>query len=173
MGGDKTRRIDEAEAAERGIFTGHSEMPNGEVRFRLRSRDGTAYIRTEAVTAPISETEGWQSSHLHKAVQETYIVQTGRMALVEIVEPGQVRTRIFSAGGIVTTQPGVAHNVFLFPGAVIHTVKHGEDGDLQDKHDTPALDEITRHLTIAEIIALDGTLRPLSNLSKPDQNPAE
>jgi hypothetical protein len=95
-------------------------MPNGELRFRLRKSDGTAYIRTEA-----SEVGGWQKSHYHKSVRETYIVQRGWIALAEAASKGP-RVRIFRSGDLFTTQPGVIHNIYMSGKSVIHTVKHGE-----------------------------------------------
>ncbi|WP_081971878.1 MerR family transcriptional regulator [Paenibacillus borealis] len=60
------------EARTHGIQTLHQQMPSGERRFRLLSSDGSAYIRTEAPGQG-----GWQHSHYHKEIAETYIVQHG------------------------------------------------------------------------------------------------
>ena len=98
-------------------------MPTGELRFRLKHDDGTAYIRTEA-----TDRGGWQNSHYHRTVRETYIVQRGKMAFAELVD-GALRVRIFGPNEICTTEPNVAHNVYLYCNSVIHTVKHGEAGD--------------------------------------------
>jgi mannose-6-phosphate isomerase-like protein (cupin superfamily) len=136
------------EAEGLGIWTKHSKMENGELRFRLRSRDGSAYIRTEATSE-----SGWQRSHKHRSVQETYIVQHGRMVLAECIDD-RLRIRVITAGGIVTTQPHVPHNVYMFPRAIIHTVKHGEEGETNDWIAEPSLDAKTRDLTEADILEL-------------------
>jgi len=138
------REISAARAnREFGITTRHHEMDNGERRLRLLKDDGTAYIRTEAV-----EESGWQNSHFHKTVRETYIVQTGWVAFAELVS-SELVLRLLHPGDIVTTQPEVVHNVYLSSDAVIHTVKHGvAEGD--DRHvdeTTKAFDLVTHALT--------------------------
>ncbi|MGB9115021.1 hypothetical protein [Bradyrhizobium sp.] len=137
--------IQPEEALARGIWTQHSEMANGELRFRLKHSDGTAYIRTEATNS-----SGWQKSHYHRTVRETYIVQRGRMALAELID-GALKMRVFGPSEICTTEPNISHNVYLYRDSVIHTVKHGEDGSIADWHVDPSLDKMTSHLTESEI----------------------
>ena len=104
------------------IWTAHHEMtPGGELRFRLSSADGTRYIRT---VLPIGSEGEWQDAHYHRSVLETYIVQSGWIAFVEEVN-GHPLARRLGPGDIVTTQPGVHHNIYMPAGAAIHTVKHG------------------------------------------------
>jgi len=148
MNPNELRPVDADEARSRGIWAEHNQMPNGEYRFRLRSRDGSAYIRTEATAD-----SGWQRSHWHRNVKETFIVQQGRMALAEWVSDS-LHLRIFSAGEIVTTQPGISHNVYMFPDSIIHTVKHGDEGATADWIADLDLDGKTRSLTETEILKL-------------------
>lgn len=136
------------EARTNGVSTEHSEMPNGELRFRLKHEDGTAYIRTEA-----TDSGGWQKSHFHRNARETYIVQRGRMALAELVE-GALRIRIFGPNDICTTEPNVSHNVYMYRNSVIHTVKHGDGGSAADWHSNPLLDQKTAHLDETDITRL-------------------
>jgi mannose-6-phosphate isomerase-like protein (cupin superfamily) len=113
------RKVDCAEALEKhGVFTNHEQMSNGEYRFRLVNKDGSSYIRTVAALG------GWQNSHHHSAMRETYIVQSGWMAIAQRIE-GRRSIYELQPGGIITTTPLVAHNVYLPGGAIIHTVKHG------------------------------------------------
>ena len=142
------RNIETEEARTKGVWTQHNEMPNGELRFRLKHGDGTAYIRTEA-----TDSSGWQKSHYHQTVRETYIVQRGRMALAELVD-GALTVRVFAAGDICTTEPHVSHNVYLYRDSVIHTVKHGEEGSVTDWHSNPSLDEKTSYLSESDIMLL-------------------
>lgn len=134
-------------ASELGISTSHSKMDNGELRYRLVAKDGSSYIRTEASTEG-----GWQNSHYHKTLLETYIVQDKWLAFAEL-DGSDVRLWIMRAGDIYTTRVGVSHNVYLPPHAVLHTVKHGGTGEDSDWFSDPALDELTRHLSEAEILA--------------------
>ena len=95
-------------------------MENGELRFRLRHIGGTGYIRTQSTAS-----SGWQKSHVHKSAIETYVVQSGWMALAELID-SQMTVRVFEANDIVTTKPGVTHNVYLSGNSTIHTVKYGD-----------------------------------------------
>ena len=128
--------------AKHKISTHHECMENGELRFRLLHVDGSAYVRTEAASSG-----GWQKSHVHQTVMETYIVQHGWMALAELIN-GQRVVRIFERGGIVTTRPGVTHNVYLPNDTVIHTVKHGHvsGADRERGPNGQAFDLITKEL---------------------------
>ena len=110
----KPRDIEAHDARAMGVCTHHSEMPNGERRFRLKHDDGTAYSRTEA-----TEGGGWQKSHSHRAVRETYITQRGRMALAELIDDA-LRIRLFGPHEICTTEPNIPHNVYLYGNTVIH-----------------------------------------------------
>ena len=143
--GNAPRDIGLEEARAKGVSTEHREMPNGELRFRLKHDDGTAYSRTEAAAGG-----GWQNSHYHRSVRETYIVQRGKMAFAELVD-GALKVRIFGPNEICTTEPNVSHNVYLYRNSVTHTVKHGEAGDKTDWHAEPSLDAMTVHLDEADI----------------------
>lgn len=134
-------------AGELGISTSHTKMDNGELRYRLVAKDGSSYIRTEA-----SADGGWQNSHYHKSLLETYIVQDKWLAFAEL-DDGDARLWIMRAGDIYTTRVGVSHNVYLPAHAVLHTVKHGGTGECTDWFGDPALDELTKRLSEAEILA--------------------
>ncbi|MEX0664740.1 MAG: hypothetical protein WD598_08215 [Acidimicrobiia bacterium] len=136
--------IDEAELEAHGIQVSFSVMLNGELRFRLMHADGSGYIRTIA-----SDDGAWQNAHYHDSVMETYIVQEGWMGFVEQID-GDMRPGRKHPGDIVTTRPGISHNVYLPAGAVIHTVKHGP-GEPDDWHEDLALDHETKRLTEDDI----------------------
>jgi len=146
---DQPRDVGPEEARAKGVSIEHKEMANGEFRFRLKHEDGTAYIRTEA-----TESGGWQKSHYHRSVRETYIVQHGRMALAELVA-GVLKLRVFGPNEICTTEPGVSHNVYMYRNSTIHTVKHGEAGSAADWPSNPLLDEKTAHLDELDITRLE------------------
>jgi hypothetical protein len=137
-----------------GITTCHNRTPEGELRFRLKKSDGTAYIRTEA------EIGGWQQSHFHRHVLETYVVQSGWMALGELVS-GELRLAIVEPGQVVTTRPNVIHNVYLPKGAVIHTVKHGSavEDDREIDERTKAFDKVT-HAMSSELDIRATSIKP-------------
>lgn len=144
------RDISCEEAAERhGLTTHHQEMDNGEYRFRLRKSDGTVYIRTE------SGSGGWQQSHYHENVRETYIVQRGWIAFAERIQ-GERKISIYRAGQQFTTEPHIIHNLYMPANAVIHTVKHGDAAGEDRIHDTEAtkqFDEVTLPLTEDQIMS--------------------
>ena len=99
--------INDEDARNNGVYAEHERMENGEVRCRFKFKDGTAYIRTEA-----SSVGGWQRSHYHNLVHETYIVETGRIAFVDQCN-GRIRLRIIGERGIITTEKRVIHNVYM------------------------------------------------------------
>jgi len=144
----KPRDIEAHEARAMGVWTHHSEMPNGELRFRLKHDDGTAYSRTEA-----TDSGGWQNSHSHRGVRETYIIQRGRMALAELIDDA-LKIRLFGPNEMCTTEPNIPHNVYLYSNTVIHTVKHGDGASDTDWYSNPMLDAKTLHLNEGDIARL-------------------
>jgi hypothetical protein len=144
------REISPEEAkAKYEIFTRHHELePGGERRFRLYKSDGTGYIRTEH-----SEAVGkWQEGHWHEKVMETYVVQCGWIGFAELID-GALRVQILKEGEIVTTRPGISHNVYMSNGAAIHTVKHGI-GKGEDRIGDKNITQMTKVKSESEIQAL-------------------
>lgn len=143
-------KLDEDAVAASGVSTLHERMPNGELRFRLMSSDGSAYIRT------VSGPQGaWQRSHFHRHVRETYVVEKGWMVLAELdeVERRAVYTK-YGPGEVVTTEPLKRHNVYLPGRSVIHTVKHSATPGDPDWHGAPELDAITHPLSEHAVLEL-------------------
>ena len=83
---------------------------------------GSGYIWTES---PADKEPAWQNAHYHKGIRETYIVERGMMVFASITKGGVHVVKTYAAGDVVTSKPGISHNVYLFPGTAIHTVKHG------------------------------------------------
>lgn len=124
--------------------TAHGRMPNGEVRLRLTSGDGGGYVKTIQPNAG-----AWQNSHSHQSLTETYVVQAGWIAIAEL-EGGALTLRLYLPGDVVSTRPGVAHNVYMSAGAVTHTIKNGGAADWRPE---PKLDALVSHLTEGDIRA--------------------
>ena len=131
---------------EYGITFSCEQMPNKELRFRLRSADGSAYIRTVS-----SDEGGWQNSHFHKFIKETYIVQKGWMAIA-ILKEETMEITIYNPDEVVTIEPFVVHNVYLPARSVIHTVKHGITKEKTDWYSNEELDKLTKKLDEQDII---------------------
>lgn len=127
-----------------GMSCFHEKMENGEFRFRLRSSDGTAYIRTVA-----GDSAAWQKSHFHKIVRETYIVQAGWIAMASIRQ-GNFSISRFTEGDIFTTEPLVHHNIYMPRSSITHTVKHGR-GDADDWWESLTLDRILKEANQKEL----------------------
>jgi hypothetical protein len=146
--------------ASHGISTSHQQMENGELRFRLRKNDGTAYIRTEA-----DKDGGWQNSHFHLFAMESYIVQTGWIGFAELID-GKMVMSVLLANDVVTTRPNVIHNVYLSANSVIHTVKHGSAvGD--DRHtsdETSAFDKVTQSIKDENDIRAAAMVQPAKSV---------
>ena len=105
-----------------GFSTSGEVMPNGELRVRCMQDSGSGYIWTEP---PKDKKPGWQNAHYHLGSIETYIVERGMMAFVS-ESKGEIHVCLLEAGGVITSVPGNQHNVYLFAGSAIHTVKHGK-----------------------------------------------
>ncbi len=133
------------EFREQGIVINGEEMPNGELRFRMIDRDGNGYIRTETAVG------GWQNSHSHKALCETYVVEQGWMGFAEFLD-GKMKLSLLSKGETVTTPIGMYHNVYLPSGAIIHTVKHGGASGAADWTPCTHLDELSKLVREDEIL---------------------
>lgn len=129
--------VERFEIADAGFTSDARRMDNGELRIRLRASGKSTYIRTEDIA------EGaWQNAHRHRGVRETYFVERGWIASAE--ESDGVRVvRVHFAGDVFTSQPNIDHNVYLPPGAVIHTVQYGEAVGNPDRggHDWYPADE--------------------------------
>ncbi|MCR4345819.1 MAG: hypothetical protein NUV55_01240 [Sulfuricaulis sp.] len=144
------REISPEEAKDKfGVFTRHHELDlGGEKRFRLYKNDGTGYIRTDR-----SEAKGeWQEGHWHDKIMETYIIQCGWIGFAELIE-GALKVQVLKEGAIVTTRPGISHNVYMPNGAVIHTVKHGI-GEGEDRMPDKNITQMTKGLSESAIHTL-------------------
>lgn len=128
-------------------------MDNDEARVTFLNSDDSGYAYT------MSPAGGWQNAHYHKGLLETYIVQTGSIAFAYINPvDGEYKLATYSAGETVTTETNVSHNIFMFPGAILHTVKHGiavanqAKADQADWYEAPAeFDAWTKALTADQI----------------------
>ena len=139
-----------------GVEISIEQMDNGENRFWLM-KDGAGYILTEMS----KDSCGWQNSHYHEGVMETYVVQRGWIASAEFVpEKDAMKMTVHRAGAVFTTHPGHHHNIYMSAEAVIHTVKHGDLSVQQktgkDWFESKVLDALTKHLSEDEIFRLAG-----------------
>jgi len=127
-----------------GLRLNDEVMENGELRIRLSSQDGSAYIRTES-----GQSGAWQNSHYHEGIEETYIVQKGWFGFAKLVD-GNLSLRIQKENEVCTVKMMVSHNLYLPADSVIHTVKHGKVKQ-GDWHESKKLDALTKHLSELEI----------------------
>jgi mannose-6-phosphate isomerase-like protein (cupin superfamily) len=97
-------------------------MGNGELRVRTDLPGGDQYIYT---IPPADIVPQWQNAHYHKGVRETYIVQKGRIALASVDCSGLSYITYYKVGQAFTTEVGIPHNVYLYAGSAIHTIKSG------------------------------------------------
>lgn len=140
-GDSHMKQISHEELPEYGITTNHNIMDNGERRFRLGGADGSVYIRTEA-----SEDSGWQNSHYHTRLSELCIVQSGWVYYAELID-GQVEARKYTAGEHFIIRPMIAHNSWMAPNSILHTVKFGDCSNA-DWIPAPELDELVRAMEV-------------------------
>lgn len=133
------KRIEQPELSQYGMETLHHLMDNGERRFRLRSSDGSSYIRTEA-----SDDSGWQKSHYHKTLQELYLVQKGWVLLAELRDEN-LTIKKYEENEFFISEPMIPHNIFMGPYAVTHTIKYG-NGDGNDWNASEELDRLLQEV---------------------------
>ena len=143
----KNLTIDECTAL--GITFPSVRMDNGEYRFRCTDQNnGYGY----ALTKMPRDASGWQNSHYHKHIIETYIVQSGWIGFATLLADGGMQLRIHHAGDVVTTEINQSHNVYMSANTVIHTVKHGDCQTPNDWFASAKLDALTQHLTENDIL---------------------
>ncbi len=148
------RILTSEECVARGVEPRSRLMENGEYRDSLTvgGNHGIGYILT---TMPSDSGGGWQNAHFHVKARETYVVQKGWIASALLLVPGgEPIYRIFREGGVFTTQPMQAHNVYMPAGAVIHTVRHGDVTGEKDWFASEELDRLSKRLAEADILRL-------------------
>lgn len=131
---------------EYGITCEHERMDNGELRFRLKSDDGSSYIKTVA-----GKKAAWQNSHYHKCTKEIYIIQKGWIAFATLLSDGELSLTILAADDILTTEPHIAHNIYMPIHTVIHTIKYGSPSK-NDWFESKELDKVTKQLSEKDIL---------------------
>lgn len=134
--------ISEKQAAENGISTRHTDMENGEIRYRLIGADNSSYIRTEAYKSC------WENAHFHMNCKEMYIVQRGTIYFCELKD-NQIFVKKMHEGDYTITSPNVIHNVHMCKDAIVHTVKFG-DCENNDWHGSDKL-LCLKDLTLEEL----------------------
>jgi hypothetical protein len=131
-----------------GIYTDHEIINKSEIRFRLKSNDCTAYIRTQNISYG-----KWQKSHYHE-IKETYIVQEGWIACAKLI-CGKITIKKYYKDDIFTIEPNEPHNIYTPSGSILHTIKHGKSNNsiwypsvdldkLTDKYTEEDLNKINR-----------------------------
>lgn len=139
------------ECIEKGIsFTG-TVMDNGESRFRIMNgarNSGYGYI----LTSMPKDERGWQNSHFHKSIRETYIVQRGWIGCAILKSNKTVHFYIYHENEIFTTEVNQPHNIYMSAGAVIHTVKHGDCSLEKDWFGSPLLDALSKGVSEEELL---------------------
>lgn len=132
-----------------GVTFPSARMGNGEYRFRCSDKNGYGY----ALTKMPADSSGWQNSHFHKSVIETYVVQSGWIGFATLETPSNtMKLALYQTGEVVTTKINQAHNVFLSSGAVIHTVKHGDCTIPNDWFASPELDAQSEQLSEQDLL---------------------
>lgn len=103
-------------------------MDNGQTRRRVRMGD-------VAVTITTTEVAGWEESHLHRGLRESYTVIKGRMgfSFESLEEDGERGVMLLEPGDTVSSNPGAAHNVYLYAGTTIGVFVYGEPVGNPDK----------------------------------------
>lgn len=144
------KQITLLEAAElHGIQINHELMDSGEIRFRLIASDGSGYARIHAPNVGY-----WQNSHVHSTMSEIIVVHKGWVVFVEIdPDRGSCSFQRFGAGAIFKSRPNIPHNLFVSANCILMCLKHG-DMTANDWIASPALDNLTKHMTEDQVLAI-------------------
>jgi len=128
------------------ISCSYEIMPNGESRTKMKFFDGSEYILTSRAECADG---AWQNSHYHKSISETFVVQKGLVASAHFINKA-LSLEFYHVGEVFTFRTNEPHNIYLFGGAIIHTVKQGESRG-RDWHASPELDALTKDLSEQDI----------------------
>jgi hypothetical protein len=142
------------ECKDLGINFPCNQMENGEYRFRCMDNSSPAAGWGYILTKMPMNSFGWQNSHHHNGIMETYIVQKGWIGFAELLANGKIKISVYRPGELFTTMPGHDHNVFMSAGSTIHTVKHGDCSISKDWIASPELDIKTKNLSESDILNL-------------------
>ena len=130
-----SRAREDVELPYGGTFT-FKEMPNGEMRRRFVSPNGTRM--SETVGPDWDSTEGnfpWQDAHYHRGLTEHYFVQSGWVGFL-FEKDGKLQWQRVETGGHICFPPLVAHKVLMGPQAVMATLLLGTSiGNSERKED--------------------------------------
>ena len=133
------------EASELGIrYSSKIDKESGELRARLTA----AGIDVSITQIPRT---GWQNAHRHEHVVEVTLVVTGKVVQVEQTPAGALLYRAYREGDTFRTQPGFAHNLFVWAGTTLSTVKLHDDPGKRDWIADPELDAAVRDLTEEQV----------------------
>ena len=103
-------------------ITGKIFDESKEERFALRM-EGRGE-KGNSITITRGKIEGWQGCHHHVFSQELYVVQVGKIFVAHFDKVNQrcSHTPLFT-GEFVVLNPGIIHDVYVFPGALFTVVK--------------------------------------------------
>jgi gamma-glutamyltranspeptidase len=148
-----------------GLAIKFKEMKNGETRYSVMLPHGGAWTLTIA-----GETGAWQDAHFHRGLCELYQVVQGTMVVALSTEDYLVHEPPCYKMVLCTREAPItlgrqAHNVYLWPGTVIHTIQYGDpvgnpDRAGNDWWPTPALDEWSKRFDTKKsiLVAAGGSL---------------
>lgn len=144
------RKLSFEEAEKLGVaFSAKIDDVSGELRARVTKADGADLTLTHV---PSYAQGGWQNSHSHARVVEVSTIIEGRAIQVERIHDDGLYFVQYRDGDTFKTNPGRAHNLFVFPGTLMLTLKLHDNGESRDWIADPGMDAQLRDITWDEAL---------------------
>lgn len=144
------RKLSIEEAKEKGVaFSSKFADESGELRTRVSVADADVTL----TQVPAYAQGGWQNSHSHVRVVEITTIIAGRAIQVERLHKDELYFIQYRDGDTFKTHPGRAHNLFVFPGTLMLTLKLHDNGESRDWIADLNMDAQLRDITWDEALA--------------------
>ncbi|HWU24132.1 MAG TPA: hypothetical protein VN086_00030 [Candidatus Paceibacterota bacterium] len=143
------RKLSFEEAERLGIrFSAKINDASGELRARITKANGADLTLTHV---PATASGGWQNSHSHSQVVEVTTIIEGRAIQAERIDDG-LNFVEYHDGDTFKTHPGRAHNLYVFPGTLMLTLKLHDNSELRDWIADPGMDAELQDITWDEAL---------------------
>ena len=131
----------------------YQKMKNGEKRIRFTANGINNPFSHIVVIMDKGIKAAWQNAHYHLVTVETWIVEKGCQIIIE-QNNDEYKIVVMKRGDTYTSSIGIAHNCYVFPDTITHTVKTtiGKSSFDNDWKEAKELDEYTKNINMENII---------------------
>ena len=135
------------------LSVSYQKMENGEKRIRFTGNGTSNPFSHIAVVMDRYVKAAWQNAHYHLVTVETWIVEKGCQIIIEQTSDGY-KIIVMRKGDVYTSTIGIAHNCYVFPDTITHTIKTtvGNSTFDNDWKKAEKLDEYSKSINMENII---------------------